>query len=406
MAAKATQPRPHSVFFLSFILSFQRIERMPRQGNRHRKHGKEEEAHGEAYCEMLREAKPFFFFLTSSDPRPLLLFLLLSLFFSLSKTKKTKNETGPHLHRPLQRLAPPESRPSQGACERQSPLSFLRRRNNKKTKGSTSTSFQHKISKTFFQSVSGVLPSSSLTALMGPSGSSKTTLLDVLSGRTTAGTLAREGCVTYGGVREEFFGCSEVSSVVNFSKTKDEKKLTLQEKKKTLKKTGEADPGLPPTRLRLRRTARVARAQPDGVRDADVHSRAEALGEDDDAGREAAARRRGAREAQAQAVRARADRVGAGQGRERGPGQVRTFVVVFLFFLGGVKPARAKTFSFSLPSWLSDLMNEKKTRKRQKLKTHKTAPGESTSASRLWETRACSFSTSPRRASTRCTRTR
>lgn len=36
---------------------------------------------------------------------------------------------------------------------------------------------------------------------MGPSGSSKTTLLDVLSGRTTAGTLAREGCVTYGGVR-------------------------------------------------------------------------------------------------------------------------------------------------------------------------------------------------------------
>ena len=46
-----------------------------------------------------------------------------------------------------------------------------------------------------------MLPASSLTALMGPSGSSKTTLLDVLSGRTTAGTLAREGCVTYGGVR-------------------------------------------------------------------------------------------------------------------------------------------------------------------------------------------------------------
>ena len=92
MAAKATRPRPHAVFFLSFILSFQRIERMPRQGNRHRKHGKEEEAHGEAYCEMLREAKPFFFFLTSSDPRPLLLFLLLSLFFSLSKTKKQKTK--------------------------------------------------------------------------------------------------------------------------------------------------------------------------------------------------------------------------------------------------------------------------------------------------------------------------
>ena len=36
---------------------------------------------------------------------------------------------------------------------------------------------------------------------MGPSGSSKTTLLDVLSGRTTAGALAREGCVTYGGRR-------------------------------------------------------------------------------------------------------------------------------------------------------------------------------------------------------------
>ncbi len=87
-----------------------------------------------------------------------------------------------------------------------------------------------------------MLPSSSLTALMGPSGSSKTTLLDVLSGRTTAGTLAREGCVTYGGVREEFFGCSEVSSVINFSKTKDKKNSLYKKRKKPSKKQARPTP--------------------------------------------------------------------------------------------------------------------------------------------------------------------
>jgi len=73
------------------------------------------------------------------------------------------------------------------------------------------------------QSVSGVLPASSLTALMGPSGSSKTTLLDVLSGRTTAGTLDRQGCVTYGGVREgeeeEFFSSSSLFPLSKQKKT-------------------------------------------------------------------------------------------------------------------------------------------------------------------------------------------
>jgi len=89
MAAKATRPRPHSVFFLSFILSFQRIERMPRQGNRHRKQGKEEEAHGEAYCEMLREAKPFFSF---SPPPTLGLFFSSFFFLSSSLSQKQKKQ--------------------------------------------------------------------------------------------------------------------------------------------------------------------------------------------------------------------------------------------------------------------------------------------------------------------------
>lgn len=57
---------------------------------------------------------------------------------------------------------------------------------------------------------------------MGPSGSSKTTLLDVLSGRTTAGILAREGCVTYGGVREFSF-CSDCFSSLPLSFEKGKK---------------------------------------------------------------------------------------------------------------------------------------------------------------------------------------
>ena len=76
-----------------------------------------------------------------------------------------------------------------------------------------------------------MLPASSLTALMGPSGSSKTTLLDVLSGRTTAGTLAREGCVTYGGVR----GIPFLSSIF-FSRDKARKQ------KNTLLKTKNPPP--------------------------------------------------------------------------------------------------------------------------------------------------------------------
>ena len=203
-----------------------------------------------------------------------------------------------------------------------------------------------------------MLPASSLTALMGPSGSSKTTLLDVLSGRTTAGTLARQGCVTYGGVREkrrreEFF-----FSFFSFQFFENERKknslfpsLLLTRTKKLLPPPTQPPvpphPGLPPPRLRLRRAARGLVANLT-VYEMLMYTAELGLSAKTTTLEERRRRVDEVLRGSAQAVRARADRVRAGQGRERGPGQVRISLLSFCFF-GGEEAGAREDFLFLAP---------------------------------------------------------